>query len=130
MLVKRILVFFVFAGVMLAFGGCRPSLIGSESAVYSMGTLYAVTNQDLTMVYGAAQKALADLEIEVTEKAKDAFYAKVVGTGADDKMITIEIKPRKDKLTDFRIKVSPPGSRERSRVIYERIQQNLKSGSK
>jgi hypothetical protein len=130
MLVKRTLIVLVFAGVMLAFGGCRPSLIGSDSAVYSMGTLYAVTSQDTTVVYGAAQKTLADLEIEVTEKVKDAFYAKVVGTSADDRTITIKIKPGKDNLTDFSIRVGPAGNQKRSRVIYERLQQNLKSGSK
>ncbi len=120
----------VFAGLMLAVCGCgRPNLIGTDAAVYSQGKLYAVSGQDLNSVYVATVAALQQLEIEVTETAKDVFYAKVVGKVADGKTVTIRLEPGAENVTDLRIKASTFGNEERSRVIYEKIQQNLGTGS-
>ncbi|MHC4543959.1 MAG: DUF3568 family protein [Planctomycetota bacterium] len=121
----------VFAGLMLILSGCsKPTIIGADSAVYSSGKLYAVSSQDLNRVYAATLAAMKQLEIEVTEKNKDVFYAKVVGEVADGRTITIRMEPGADKGTDLRIQTSRFGNEERSRVIYKKIQENLKSGSK
>jgi len=130
MSVKRILLVSVFVSVILNFCGCRPYIIGADAGVYSGGRLYAVASRDLTSVYEATLKALGDLEIKVTQKAKDVFSARVVARGADDTMITVLIRPRPDNLTDLSIKVGPFGHKHRSRVIYEQIQQNLIVGGK
>ena len=64
----------VFTGLMLAVCGCgRPKLIGTDSAVYSGGKLYAVAGQNLNSVYDATVKALEQLEVEVIETSKDVF---------------------------------------------------------
>jgi len=121
----------VFAGLTLILCGCsKPTIIGTDSAVYAGGKLYAVSGQDLNRVYAATLAALKQLEIEVTEKNKDVFYAKVVGKVADGRTITIRIEPGADKGTDLRIQTSRFGNEERSRVIYKKIQENLKIGSK
>ncbi len=125
MLPKRILTIFLLAGVMLAISGCRPSLVGPDAGVYSTGKLYAVTGRDMNAVYQAALNALNHLEIEVTEKAKDFFYARIVAKGADNKTITIRIKPGEGEVTNFSIKVGTVGNKHRSQVIYEQIRQNL-----
>jgi hypothetical protein len=125
MLPKRILTIFVFAGVLLSIFGCTPSLVGSDAGAYSSGKLYAVTSRDMNAVYQASLNALNYLEIEVTEKAKDFFYARVVAKGADGKTITIRIKPGKGELTNFSIKIGTVGDKHRSSVIYEQIRQNL-----
>lgn len=130
MLLKRILIVCVFASLVLTATGCAPSLVGSEAGVYSTGKLYAVTKGDITSVYEATLAALKKLEIEVTDKAKDVFYAKVVATGADGKRITIRIKPGVGDLANFNIKVGSFGDEHRSRVIYEQIQRNLGIGVK
>ena len=114
----------------LAVCGCgRPNLIGTDAAVYSQGKLYAVSGQDLNSVYAASVKALKQLEIEVTETAKDVFYAKVIGKVADGKTVTIRLEPGTDNVTNLRIKAGTFGNEERSRVIYKQIQQNLGTGS-
>ena len=116
----------VFTGLMLAVCGCSsPTLIGTDAAVYSGGTLYAVSGQNLDTVYAATVAALKQLEIEVTETAKDVFYAKVAGKVADGNTITIRLEPGADDVTNIRIKASRFGNEERSRVIYEKIQENL-----
>jgi hypothetical protein len=121
----------VLAALMLAMCGCgRPQIIGSDAAVYSGGKLYAVSSQDLDRVYAATLATMKQLEIEVTEKNKDVFYAKVVGEVADGRTITIRMEPGADKGTDLRIQTSRFGNEERSRVIYKKIQENLKIGSK
>jgi len=130
MLLKRILLVSVLAGLVLAGSGCAPSFVSSDAGVYSTGKLYAVTKGDLTRVYEATLAALEKLEIEVTDKAKDVFYAKVLAKGADGKRITVRIEPGVGDLTDFSIRVGTFGDEHRSRVIYEQIQRNLGGGRK
>jgi uncharacterized protein YceK len=125
MLVRRIWVVLVVAELVLVIGGCTPSIVSSDAGVYSTGRLYAVTSQDTTAVYDATLKAMEQLELDVSEAAKDVFYAKVVAKGADGKTITVRIKPKEGGGTDLRIGVGTMGDRNRSTVIYERIRQNL-----
>jgi len=121
----------VFACMMLILCGCsKPIIIGTDAAVYSGGSLYAVSGKNLDSVYAATLAAMKQLEIEVAEKNKDVFYAKVVGKIADGKTITIRLKPGADKGTELRIKTSTLGNEERSRVIYKKIRENLGIGSK
>jgi hypothetical protein len=118
----------VFAGLMLVVCGCgRPNLVGTDAAAYSGSKLYAVASQDLNSVYDATLTALLQLEIEVVEKAKDVFYAKIVGSIADGKTITIRMKPGENNTTDLSISASKflSGNEERARTIYEKIKQNL-----
>lgn len=130
MSIKEIWKLFMVAVLMLAVFGCgRPNIIGTNAAVYSRGKLYAVSGHDLNGVYTATLAALKQLEIEVTEKNKDVFYAKVVGNIADGRTVTIRMEPGADKATELRINTSRFGNEERSRVIYGKIQQNLKSVS-
>ena len=121
----------VFAGMMLILCGCsKPIIIGTDAAVYSGGSLYAVSGKGLDSVYSATLAAMKQLEIEIAEQNKDVFYAKVVGNIADGRTVTIRIEPGADKSTELRIKTSSFGNEERSRVIYKKIQENLKTGSK
>ena len=128
MSIRKIRKVFVFAGLMLVVCGCgRPNLIGSDAPVYSRGQLYAVADQDLDSVYSATVAALQQLGLEVTEKAKDVFYAKVIGKVADGETVTIRMEPVTDNTTNLSIKVSKflSGNEERTRTIYEKIKQNL-----
>jgi len=123
--------FVVFAGIMIILCGCgRPTLVGTDAAVYSRGSLYAVAGKDLNSVYSATLAAMKQLEIEITEQNKDVFYAKVIGKIADGRTVTVRLEPAADKSTELRIQTSTFGNEERSRVIYQKIQENLKTGSK
>ena len=121
----------VLAGLMLILCGCgKPTLIGTDAAVYSRGSLYALAGKNLDSVYSATLAAMKQLEIEVTENSKDVFYAKVVGKIADGRTVTIRMEPGTGTSTELRIKTSRFGNEERSRLIYKTIQEKLKSGSK
>jgi len=132
MSMQRICTVCMLAGLMLAMCGCgRPTIIGSNAAVYQSGSgkLYAVASQDMNNVYLATLEALKKLELEVTEQAKDVFIAKIVAKAADGKKITIWIKPGPDDSSELSIKTGRlVGNEERSRVIYKQIQQNLETG--
>jgi hypothetical protein len=99
--------------------------MGTDAAAYSGGVLRAVASKDMTVVYNASVKALEALEVDVTEKAKDVFSAKVVGKAADGKKIVISIKPGDGDLTNFSIKVGSYGNKYRSQRIYDEIQKAL-----
>ena len=131
MSIRGILKVSVFACLMLAVCGCgRPNLIGTDAAVYSRGKLYAVASQDLTSVYSATLKALQQLELEVTEQAKDIFIAKIVAKAADGKKITSWIEPGPGDSSELSIKTGKlVGNEDRSRVIYKQIRQNLGTGA-
>ena len=78
MSIRGILKLSVLACMVLAVCGCgKPNIIGTDAAVYSAGTLHAVSSQDLNSVYSAAQAAMKQLEIEIAEQKKDVFYAKL-----------------------------------------------------
>jgi hypothetical protein len=131
MSIKELWKLTLVAILVLAICGCgRPNIIGTDAAVYSKGNLYAVSSQDLNRVYAATLAAMKQLEIEVTEKNKDVFYAMVVGKVADGKTITIRMEPGADNVTELRIRASTLGNEERSRAIYKKIQQNLKGSSR
>ena len=120
--------YFVLAVLMLSVCGCgRPNLIGTDAAVYSRGTLFAVASHDLSSVYAATETALKQLEVEVIETAKDVFYAKIVGKIADGKTITIRMEPGEKNITNIDIKASKflSGNEERARVVYTQIKLNL-----
>jgi hypothetical protein len=127
MLAKRVLLVGVLVAMAAGVHGCRaPNIVGTDAAVYSGWTLYAVSSKDMAAVYEAAVAALGDLELNVTDKPKDVFSAKVSAKGADGKRVTVIIKPREDGTTDLRIKVGGPGGNEqRSRRIYQQIQKRL-----
>ena len=120
--------YFVLTVLMLSVCGCgRPNLIGTDAAVYSRGTLFAVASHDLNSVYAATETALKQLEVEVIESAKDVFYAKIIGKIADGKTVTIRMEPGEKNITNISIKASKflSGNEERARVIYTQIKLNL-----
>jgi hypothetical protein len=130
MSIRRVCTICMLAGLMLAIYGCgRPTIIGSDAAVYSGGKLYAVASHDLNSVYKATLESLGQLEIEVTEEAKDVFCAKVLARAADGKKITIWIEPGPGDTSELSIKAGSMGNRERSSIIYKQIQRNLGSGA-
>lgn len=120
----------VIACLIFTVCGCsRPNIVGTDAAVYSRGALYAVSGKDLNSVYAATVKALEQLEIEVVEKEKDVFYAKVVGKIADGMNVTVRMEPGDNNVTELSIKASTLGNEDRSRVIYKKIQEILGAGS-
>jgi hypothetical protein len=129
-LVKRVLLAGALAAMAAGACGCTPQIVGADAGVYSGGILYAVASKDMTAVYEATVSALGDLELTVTEKAKDVFSAKALAKGADGKLVSVIIRPGGDNRTEMNIKVGPVGNRHRSEVVYEQIKKRLSGAVK
>ena len=121
------ILFAVLVGVSLAPLGCAPTLVGENTAAYSMGRLHARIDRDMNSVYEASVKALEALEITVTEKKKDVFTARVAGKTADERSITIRIEPEGDSSTLLSIRTGVMGdeTEARARAIYDKIREIL-----
>ena len=122
---NRPVLFAILVGFALAPLGCSPTLIGENTAAYSMGKLRARVNRDMDSVYEATVTALEQLEITVTEKSKDVFAARVTGKTSDGQSITIRINPESDTSTALSIHTGVLGKETRARTIYEKIREVL-----
>ena len=117
----------VFVGLSLAPLGCSPTLVGENTAAYSMGKLHARIDRDMNSVYEASVKAFEALEITVIEKKKDVFAARVTGKTADERTVTIRIEPEGDSSTILIIRTGVIGgeTEARARAIYDKIREIL-----
>jgi hypothetical protein len=119
MLAKQVLAVCLVA-LTVAVSGCAPTIVSTDAAVYQHGTLYASSGKDVEAVYQASLAAMDKLQLKVTDKAKDAFGAKVTAKSSDEKIVVIKIEPTVDKKTGYTVKVGW-GDEERSRKIYAEI---------
>jgi hypothetical protein len=102
--------------------GCgAPKIFSTDAGVYQNTKLYGVSSKDMEAVYSATLYAMDKLQLQVTEKAKDVFAAKVIAKSADNEQIVVKIKPTADQKTAYDIHVGAFGNEERSRKIYAEI---------
>lgn len=114
--------------------GCILLVVGAGAAgtvAYTQGDLEAEENQNIDQVYAATRKAADDLKLHVItgEGGKDALSAKLVARDAADKEITIKLKTVAQDVTKVSIRVGTFGSQTKQRLIYNKIQDNLKAMS-
>jgi hypothetical protein len=98
---------------------------GAGTAVYVMGKFKTYEAHDITTVYAATQKALEQLELNITGKTKDAMSAKIVARDSADKKITIKLGATPEQTTKISIRVGFFGNETKSRLIYDQIKKNL-----
>jgi hypothetical protein len=127
MLGKKILLICIEGLVIASLVGCAPTFVSTDAAVYQHGTLYASAGKDLDSVYAASISAMDKLQLQVTEKAKDVFAAKIIAKSADDKMICIKMKPNGEQKTSFEIHVGAFGDEEMSRRIFTEMGTSISS---
>ncbi len=109
------------AVVVIGVIGCAPTIVSTDAGVYQNGKLWATSSKDLDEVYASTLYAMDKLQLQVTDKAKDVFAAKVIAKSADNKLIVVKIKPTVDKKTEYSIQVGTLGNEERSRKVYSEI---------
>lgn len=128
MLKRQVLLIVMLTGSMLLLQGCVVAAVGLGAAgtiAYVRGDLQAVESEGIDEVYEAALKALKELELLPTSKSKDALGAEIVTYDAQDKKITIVLKSDADGTTKLSIRVGVFGSETKSRLIYQKIRDNL-----
>jgi len=130
MLAKKVLSVCLVAAAIAGIIGCAPTIVSTDAGVYQHGVLYASAGKDLDSVYAAALYAMDKLQLQVTEKAKDVFAAKVVAKSADGKITVVRMKPLADNKTSYEIHVGAFGNEERARKIYSEMGAGLTVKSK
>ncbi len=117
--------------VILSLSGCVAVLLGGGAVAgvgayaYQKGSQEATLEGDIQVVYQVVQQTLEELEIQLVSAEKDALTASVVGRGAGDKKVKVQIKRIEDDLTHVSVRVGMFGNRDMSRVICDQIVKNL-----
>ena len=128
MLKRQVLLITMLLGSMLLLQSCVVAAVGVGAAgtiAYVRGDLEAVESASIDDVYEATLKALKELELLPTRKTKDALGAEIVTYDAQDKKITIRLKSAAEETTKLSIRIGVFGSETKSRLIYQKIRDNL-----
>lgn len=128
MLKKQVLLIAMLVGSMLLLQGCVVAAVGLGAAgtiAYVRGDLQAVESEGIDDVYEATLKAMKELELLPTRKTKDALGAEIITYDAQDKKITIRLKSAAEGTTKLSIRIGVFGSETKSRLIYQKIRDNL-----
>lgn len=128
MLKRKIFLLAMLAGATVLLEGCMLAAVGIGAAgtvAYVRGDLESVESENIDSVYEAALKALQELELQPTRKSKDALGAEIITYDAQDKKITIRLKSAPEGTTKLSIRIGVFGSETKSRLIYQKIRENL-----
>jgi hypothetical protein len=127
MLKKQLFLIILLVGTMVVNEGCYVAAIGlgAGTIAYVRGDLQAVESESIDDVYEATLKAMKELELLPTRKSKDALGAEIVTYDAQDKKITIRLKSAAEGTTKLSIRIGVFGSETKSRLIYQKINDNL-----
>ncbi len=126
---RQVILISLLLGSMLLLQGCVVAAVGLGAAgtiAYARGDLQALESESIDELYEATLKALEELELLPTSKNKDALGAEIITYDAQDKKITIRIKSTAEGTTKLSIRVGVFGSETKSRLIYQKIRDNLK----
>jgi hypothetical protein len=107
--------------------GCVAAAIGAGAGTvaYIRGDLEAEEAKGIDAVYKATLKAMDELELAVNQKSKDEMTATVATRDAEDKKITVKLKATATNSTKISIRIGIFGDETKSRLIYEKIKENL-----
>jgi hypothetical protein len=117
----------LLVGTVLPVYGCVVAAVGAGAGtpVYVMGRFKAYEAPDLSTVYAATEKAMGQLELNVTRRTKDAMSATIVARDSTGEKITIMLSTTPEKTTMISIGVGTFGDETKSRLIYDQIKKNL-----
>ena len=125
---KQAFLIMMLAGAAVLLEGCMLAAVGIGAAgtvAYVRGDLESMESENIDSVYEAALKALQELELQPTRKSKDALGAEIITYDAQDKKITIRLKSAAEGTTKLSIRIGVFGSETKSRLIYQKIRDNL-----
>lgn len=115
--------------VLVFTSGCAAFLLGGAAAgtaaLYHYGELQATRNVTLPRAYNASLNALNELGIVVVNKEKDGLSALIIGHGAENKKINIQLRKIFDDVTEINIRIGTFGDELQSRLVFERIEKHL-----
>ena len=125
---KQLIISVLLAALALTISGCVVAAVGAGAAAgvgYIRGDLEATLENDVEQVYEASLKALDQLKLAVISKQQDALAAKIVSRNSEDKKIQVNLKQIEGSVTKLTIRIGVFGDETQSRLIYDKIRENL-----
>jgi hypothetical protein len=126
----------VLIAALLAFcSGCILFVAGAAAGAGAAGYAYVdgevQTTEAAAMnrTWDACLAAMQDLQFPVTAQAKDALQGNLTARDASNTSIQIKLKYVSNTSTDIRIRVGTFGDESMSRIILNKINSHLQSGS-
>jgi hypothetical protein len=125
---KQIFLIVLFLGTCLFVGGCIAAAVGggAGTVAYVTGDLKGAEAKDIDTVYKAAEKAIEQLNFNITEKNLDKLSGRIIARDSRDKKVTIKIRATSENTTEVSIRVGFFGDETKAMLIYQKIQENLK----
>jgi hypothetical protein len=135
-LIKTELLITVLMALLLTLGsGCVLFIAGAAAGVgvagyaWVNGEIKATESASLDRTWNATLAAMKDLEFPVTSQAKDAVEADLMARNASNTSIAIKLKNLSNTSTEIRIRVGTFGDESLSRIILNKINSRLPTGS-
>jgi hypothetical protein len=125
---QQLIISTLLASFALSISGCAIALVGAGAAAgvgYIKGDLEATLEDDVEDVYRASLQALNKLKLAVISRQMDALSAKITSRTSEDKKIQIKIKRIDRRNTKLAIRIGVFGNETKSRIIYDKIKENL-----
>lgn len=109
--------------------GCAGAILAGGAAAgtyaYINGELRTTEKASLDRLWNASLQAMDSLELNVTNKDKDALTARIKAAGSNDKDIYINMKSLSRISSELRIRVGLLGDKVLSERIHDEITKNL-----
>lgn len=125
-----VLIVVVGCGVTLC-PGCGTSVRGPEGTIEARiryGTLTAKMDRGIDRVYQAVQDSVSKLSLTTVMAEQDGVAAEVLARDAQGQNINIKLEAVSTAKTELTLRVGMLGDKNKSRVIFRQIQDNLRSG--
>lgn len=119
----------LLAAMIVSACGCAAAVVGVGAVgtvAYMKGDLESVEAEHIDEVYAATKKALDQFGYAVTKDKKDAISAEVTARDSQDKKVVIRLNTTEDRATKLSIRFGTFGNEARSRLLYDKIRENLR----
>ena len=124
---RQVFLILLLVGTAAIIQGCIVAAVGAGAGTvaYVRGDLETVESKNLDTVYKATEKAMDELGLTVSKKTKDALSAVIIARDAQDKKTTIKLGATAEGATKISIRIGMFGNETKSRLIYQKIRDNL-----
>jgi hypothetical protein len=131
----KLLITVLMASLLAFVSGCALFVVGAAAGAGAAGYAYVdgeikiTESASLDRTWNATLAAMKDLEFPVTSQAKDALEANLTARNASNTSISINLKNLSSTSTEIRIRVGTFGDESMSRLILNKINSRLQTGS-
>lgn len=126
---RRMLELLLVPLLLLSCSGCFALAVGGAAgaagAVYVLGRLTDEVNHDVPVVHRAAERAMKDLGLQLSENKADKLSAHMESEFSDGTNVWIDMKSLAGQRTKLVIRVGVTGDEVRARQINEAIKRYL-----